>query len=123
MTVPVLVRIRDSTREPVTSELEVETLALPSRLMSGLRMLLLSWALAVAAIFVPLLHFVLVPGLFVAGPILGWLATRSTIRVKSTVITCPKCGQETAIEPRSKGWPVALRCSHCSTSFSAAQKP
>jgi hypothetical protein len=121
MTVPVLIRIRDSAREPVTSALEVENIPFPSRVLTGVGVLLGCWALAVATIFVPLLHFVLVPGFFFAGPVLGWLAAKNTVVVKSTVITCPKCGKETGIEPRSKGWPVGLRCSHCSTTFSAAQ--
>lgn len=114
-----LLSIRDSSREPTSALLEIEPLSPQSRLGRGVVRLVVCWGLAVACILVPLLHFVLVPGFFIAGPVLAWLAARDTVVVKSARITCPKCGKETGIEPGTTGWPVPLRCSLCSTTFSA----
>ena len=117
----VLLRIRDSAREPVAATLQVEALTAGARFGRGVVRLVVCWVLAVACVLVPLLHFVLVPGLFILGPVLAWLATRATVQVKSERIGCPRCEKETGIEPGTTGWPVSLRCSLCSTTFSAAQ--
>ena len=121
MTTQVLLRIRDSAREPVGATLQVEPLPAGSRLGRGVVRLVVCWVLAVAFVLVPLLHFVLVPGLFILGPVLAWLATRATVRVRSERIDCPKCGKETGIEAGTTGWPVSLRCCFCSTTFLAVQ--
>ncbi len=121
MITEVLLRIRDSAREPVTASLHVEPLSPGARFGRGVVRLVVCWVLAVACVLVPLLHFVLVPGLFLLGPVLAWLATRATVEVKSERVRCPKCEKETAVEPGATGWPVALRCSSCSTTFSATQ--
>ena len=116
----VLLRIRDSAREPVTATLHVEPLSAGARFRRGGVRLVVCWALAVPCVLVPLLHFVLVPGLLLLGPVLAFLGTRATVEVKCERITCPRCEQETGVEPGSTGWPVSLRCSLCSTTFSAA---
>lgn len=116
---PVSLQIRDSAREPTPAVLELEPIPVATRVGRAAVRLVGAWVLAVACVLVPLLHFVLVPGFFLAGPVLAWLAFRETVVVKSERITCPKCGQETPIEPGSKGWPVGLRCTPCGTTFSA----
>lgn len=116
---PVTIHIRDSARQPVEALLEVDEIPMPRRVGRAVMVLLGVWALAVACILVPLLHFVLVPGFFVAAPVLAWLTARATVLVKSTQITCPKCGKQTSIEPRTTGWPAGMRCAHCSTTFFA----
>src|SRR3990167_3111214 len=97
----VTLQIRDSAREPLPALLEVESIPMPSRVGRGVMVLLGVWALAVACVFVPLLHFVLVPGFLVAGPVLAWFTARATVLVKSTQIECPRCGKQTSIEPRT----------------------
>ena len=123
MNTGVLLRIRDSAREPVAATLHVEPLSPRARLGRGVVRLMVCWVLAVGCVLVPLLHFVLVPGLILLGPVLAWLATRATVEVKSERIRCPRCEQETGVEPGSTGWPVSLRCSLCSTTFSATPTP
>ena len=119
MIIGVLLRIRDSAREPVAATLHVEPLSAGARFRRGVVRLVVCWVLAVACVLVPLLHFVLVPGLIILGPVLAWLATRATVEVKSERIGCPRCEKETGVEQGSTGWPVSLRCSLCSTTFSA----
>lgn len=118
-TIPVALRIRDSLREPTHAELAVEDIPMPKRVMKAAIRLVLLWVLAVACIFIPLLHFVLVPGFAVAGVVFAVLAAKGSVEVKSTEVTCPKCGQVTPIEKGRTGWPVGLWCKKCGTSFSA----
>lgn len=116
---PVALQIRDSAREPTAATLELETIPFPKRLGRAAVRLLAAWALAVGCVFIPLLHFVLVPGFLLAGPVLAWLAVRQTVRVISASITCPKCGKDAPIEAGTTGWPVSMRCAICGTTFSA----
>lgn len=117
--VPVALQIRDSARAPTPATLKVEVLSPGARLQRvGVR-LGVAWGLAVFSVLIPLLHFVLVPGFFLAGPALAFLAGRATVRVLSPSVTCPKCGQRAPIEPNTTGWPAGLRCIACGTTFSA----
>ncbi len=119
MNQPVTLQIRDSARPPTTAELTLEPLSLRQRLGRALTRVGVCWAVAVPCVLVPLLHFVLVPGLVLLGPLLGALAFRATVVVTSERVKCPKCEQDTPIEPGTTGWPVGLRCAHCSTTFRA----
>lgn len=115
----VTLQIRDSQREPVPAQLEVESFSLGQRVGRAVVRLVALWGLAVGAVLIPLLHFVLVPGLALLGPVFAYLAFRPTVKVRSETIVCPKCGQASSIEEGATGWPVTLRCSQCSTTFFA----
>ena len=72
------------------------------------------WALAVVAVFIPLLHFILVPALVIAGPLVG----RARWKEKATVLevrgTCPGCGKPQRVtlqQPASESMP--WRCPEC----------
>lgn len=72
------------------------------------------WALAVAAVFIPLLHFLLVPALVIAGPLVG----RARWREKATVLhvrgTCPGCEKPQSLDmkqPAAESMP--WRCPEC----------
>ena len=120
---PVDLNIMDSQRTPVRAELAVESIAVGKRLGRGLLRLLICWALAVACLFVPLLHFVLVPGLVLLGPVLAWKASAATVSVSSTEVTCPRCSTLAPVEPGTTGWPIRLWCASCGTTFFARSVP
>ena len=122
-TVDVILQIRDSTREPVKSSLEVEHLNVGVRARRAVLRLLICWVLAGVSVLVPLMHFVLVPGFFIAGFVLATLAFRGTVEVRSPKIACPKCAQVTPIEAGSTGWPVTIWCAACGTTFFARHGP
>ncbi len=115
----VTLQIRDSAREPTSTTLEIEHFSGGKRAGRAALRLVVLWALAVGAIMIPLLHFVLVPAFFVLGPVFAWLGFRATVELKSTTVTCPKCEKTSTIEEGTTGWPATLRCSECSTTFFA----
>lgn len=51
----------------------------------------LMWGLAGVSIFLPILHFVLVPGFLLAGPLVAILQFTETRRIKSMKGSCPRC--------------------------------
>lgn len=92
---------------------EVEWTA-AQRMQRALKALGLCWAAAVAAVFLPVLHFVLVPALLLAGPVAALVRHRERRSVLGYAGTCPACGA--ALEER-RALPshdeVALRCDAC----------
>jgi hypothetical protein len=68
------------------------------RVMRGLRMLGVLWLLAVLAILIPLAHFILVPALLLAGPIVGFRRYRDTEHNEQVTGDCPVCGKPMNIE-------------------------
>jgi hypothetical protein len=72
------------------------------------------WGLAVVAVFLPVLHFILVPALLLAGPFVArsrWLEHASARRMRGT---CPGCGHAVQVPLRQSARPeVAFRCPDC----------
>lgn len=54
---------------------------------------ILCWGGAIGAVFLPLLHFVLVPALLFAGPIAYFVISRSRAKMLGGQGTCPACQQ------------------------------
>lgn len=71
------------------------------------------WALAIVSIFIPALHFVLVPAFLLIGPIAAVLLARQ----KSTVLggrgVCPACSEPFFIEGGTESWPLQDVCESC----------
>jgi len=56
------------------------------------------WGVAALAILVPIAHFVLVPGFFVAGIVVGLRKLTEPATVTGVSGVCPRCGEERAFE-------------------------
>src|SRR4029453_4784727 len=52
------------------------------------------WGLAIAAVFMPVAHFFLVPTLLVTGLVLAVLRGREDVRLLGVHGRCPRCGVE-----------------------------
>lgn len=86
-----------------------------ARTTRALTRLGLFWVLAIVSIAIPFLHFCLVPGLFVVGPIAAWLAYRAHAVVLGGVGWCPHCAKPVFVEKYPDEWPIQARCSACDT--------
>ncbi|MDR2877119.1 MAG: hypothetical protein LBV36_03645 [Chromatiales bacterium] len=64
------------------------------RVLRALAALGLVWLLAVLAILIPGLHFVLVPALLIAGPVVAFRRFRITAQNERATGACPSCGKE-----------------------------
>lgn len=85
------------------------------RLLRAAGTLATCWALAVVAVFLPLLHFVLVPGLLLLGPALAWARLREERTLLGVDGACPACAAPVR-EALSQPWRerTLLRCDACS---------
>jgi len=73
----------------------------------------MSWGLGLVAIFIPLLHFVLVPLLIIAGPFaFYWVAGQEQI-ILGGKGECPECQREFEIARSPVKWPLSDLCNHC----------
>ncbi len=72
------------------------------------------WGLAVAAVFLPVLHFVLVPLLLVGTPLLAWQRLHEPATLIDAEGACPACGAHRTFA-LGGAWRVrtALRCEAC----------
>lgn len=76
------------------------------------------WVLALLSLAIPGLHWFLVPGLTVAGVVLGWRHYRMQEASSALNGKCAACGKEftLALEPDEHG-PLWKYCPHCQASL------
>ncbi|MCZ6756433.1 MAG: hypothetical protein O7E49_14075 [Gemmatimonadetes bacterium] len=79
-----------------------------------------SWGAALVSVFIPVAHFILVPGFAVAGLVVLWIRLRAGEKVESVHGTCPDCGFEQDFDPPG-AWspPVSLACHNCGRTLTA----
>jgi len=88
------------------------------RIQRALLRLVLLWALAGVSLFIPLAHFVLVPGFLVAGPVVAILAYRSSQARDRAEGKCPVCGEEITIKLEARDEiPKWIYCPACNTAL------
>jgi hypothetical protein len=78
--------------------------------------LLACWGAACAAVFLPVLHFVLVPSLLIAGPWLAFVRLGERRTVLGVEGPCPACGGAISVRPGG-GSTQEVRCDHCRRSI------
>src|SRR5262249_33361169 len=72
------------------------------------------WAAAVAAVFIPVLHFVLVPALLLSGPLVALARWREHVTILGADGPCPACGATQHPRPRSTASEhMGFRCESC----------
>src|SRR5262245_48862485 len=72
------------------------------------------WGAAIAAVFLPVLHFVLVPALVVGGPLYAMVMMREKVTVLGAEGACPVCGAPQAPKLKTGASDqLAFRCESC----------
>jgi hypothetical protein len=99
---------------PQPVEVTIVTLGPGRRLSRAAAALGICWGLAFPAVFLPVAHFVLVPGLLIAGPVLAVMQLRQRRRVVRIHGTCPRCGVTQDFAPGGALRPRrTVDCPHC----------
>lgn len=100
----------------------VQTWDQPQRMKRALKTLGICWGLMIATIFVPVLHFILVPAFFLAGPIASYILYQQTSAIKGGVSKCPDCGSELPIAASADRWPLNDICTQCRAAVTITRK-
>ena len=72
------------------------------------------WFVAWVCVFVPLLHFFLVPLFLIIGLVLGIFVWMAKAEVLGGEVTCPNCAKVNQLPRDSENWPAQRRCDGCS---------
>lgn len=85
------VRLQLTSCEPTMAKAALIERAPPTRVVRAALVWGGCWIAAVCCVFIPILHFVLVPGFLVAGVVLGVSRLREDVTLASIEGACPRC--------------------------------
>lgn len=107
-------RLRFLGRDDRVATLEVVVRDRPARIRRALVGLAATWGCAIAAVFLPVLHFILVPALLLGGPFVALQRLSERVTVLEVRGDCPGCGtpqRQVLNTPARTG--IEFRCESC----------
>ena len=110
---PAEVRLRCLDGKETRGAVELRALSARERAVRAWKLVGLLWGLALAAVLIPIAHFILVPGLFLAGCIAGPRAYRTQEVLVAGNGACPHCGAALSFRPGPAQWPGQETCGAC----------
>jgi hypothetical protein len=119
--IPCPVKVQGDGKES-SGEVFIESWSPRVRLIRALKFLGICWGAMVIAVFIPILHFILVPAFFVAGPIVAAIIYQQTSVVLGGFGICPYCGEEMSIVRSRDRWPLDDLCDHCRRTVAIQKK-
>ena len=99
---------------PTRATVALRSVGIGRRFAQGLGGLALCWGAAAVAVVIPVAHFVLVPGLAIAGVVWAVIRLRERERLLWVHGTCPRCGREEDFVPAgSLSRQLTVDCPSC----------
>lgn len=114
---PVRVQHRIEADKFYDSSIEVERLAPPARLLAAFVALGICWFAAILFVFIPVLHFVLVPLALIGGIVVFITRFNLHLRRRSIELKCPACQAPLPIKAGSFNFPMKESCGSCRSSL------
>jgi hypothetical protein len=116
------IQLKDKDGQVTTGELQTTLYDSGDRMKRALLRLAASWAAAGVTLFIPLAHFVLVPGFLIAGPVLAVAAYRMQWARDHASGQCPVCKADIKIDLDAKeNLPKWTYCPACNASLHLAE--
>ena len=98
---------------------EIAPLSGSDRFKIAAKSLVICFLAAIVFVFIPVLHFILVPVALLAGIILFFRSFKLSNYLKSpTVISCPQCKKEVSLKQGPFNWPILTECLQCRSGIS-----
>lgn len=85
----------------------------PERMKNALRTFGMMFAFTFASVFIPILHFILVPALFIASFVLAMNKFGEKVRSEGGTGECPKCYKTFKVQPSQWGTRITNSCDSC----------
>lgn len=98
---------------PLTTKLPLVEIPKRERVLRAGKSLGILWACAVGAAFIPMLHFILVPGFLLAGILFAANGYSDDQRIGDPKLTCLKCKSPLSLKDLADQFPKYLRCESC----------
>src|SRR4051812_39604493 len=96
-----------------SGEIQIQYWNKKERTLRALKFGGMCWGGAVVAVFMPLVHFVLVPCLIIAGPIMFFFVADRESVVLGGVGVCPGCSAALPIARAAVKFPLSDLCTSC----------
>ncbi len=106
---------RDGQSSPLLAE--IKTCTSKDTMRKFFKTLLTYWGIALACVLIPLLHFVLVPGFFLAGIYMASKAFEFRYQLVEGSFDCPTCQKKVHLKDR---WFESDTTAHCDSCGSKA---
>jgi hypothetical protein len=117
----VSVDLQSSSGKHSHGNIQVKVLSRSERMKRAWKGAGLCLGIAIVSIFLPLLHFVLVPGFLIASPfVFSWLYSWESVILPGDV-ACPTCGESVHIVYNREKWPFHEVCTHCRNELTAVR--
>lgn len=118
---PVVIKSGEQEREGV---LRLQVFSPQNRAMRAAKVWGLCWLLAAITLFIPIAHFVLVPGFLLAGPIWAFKRYGVTSALEQVTGHCPNNGEEITLKlDPSDHLPMWTYCPVCNASLQLLERP
>jgi hypothetical protein len=108
---PVTIRVANG--KASSGEVRIQEWDKKARTSRAIKFWGLCWGLAIISVIIPLAHFVLVPGFFIAGPVGAWIISTQSRVILGGESICPNCNSFLPIAPAADSWPISDLCVHC----------
>jgi hypothetical protein len=93
------------------------------RIIRAFLYLISMWGTACLSIVIPVLHFILVPGFVLAGPIMAIIIAKQEKMVIGGEGPCPVCQNTLAVDRVAFHFPIIEVCSKCHTRLYLEETP
>ncbi|MBK9293937.1 MAG: hypothetical protein IPM57_05755 [Oligoflexia bacterium] len=97
--------------------LNIQLLSQKERLVRALKFGGMCWGAAIFSVFLPILHFFLVPGLLLAGPVVVFIVYKQTKLILSGSGECSSCKESLNIQKSFYRFPLSIVCNKCNNSI------
>lgn len=111
------IKVQTQADKYTIGDAEIKEYTPRERTLRALKTLGAFWGLAIISVLIPVLHFILVPGFLLLGPIMAWLQYRQEIQVNNAHTQCPECQKEADFKKITGNWPLKQNCPNCSAQF------
>ncbi len=92
------------------------------RMTRSLKVLSGCWFAAGVTVFIPIAHFILVPGFLIAGPVMAYFRYRVDRANENVAVQCPVCDESVTIEMEAADrLPLYTYCPKCNNSLQVAE--
>jgi hypothetical protein len=107
-----VVAAMNSSREKSAS-VAFEELSTSQRVLNALKILGLMWGGGIICVFVPVLHFFLVPAALILGMVFSIRQFSFRSALSSGDVICPECGANISLNLAPFNWPKRQQCQSC----------
>lgn len=106
-------KISSTSGKELSVQVAIRTLSPQERKQKAFKAVGICWGLSLATIPLPPIHWVTVPGFFIAGFVMFFRKLREPEYFEKVVFPCPECGKEVDVPKQVVKNPLAFVCPHC----------